>query len=107
MSRRLRDLHRDFRPYAQALYQVAREYNLKPRITSTFRSEREQRRLYEAYLKGRSRLPAAQPGISMHNFGLAFDMVTRDNHWLGQVWESWGGTWGGRFRDPVHFSAPR
>lgn len=21
----------------------------------------------------------------------------------GRVWESWGGRWGGRFGDPIHF----
>lgn len=25
---------------------------------------------------------------------------------LGQVWESWGGVWGGEFRDPIHFEYP-
>lgn len=21
----------------------------------------------------------------------------------GELWESWGGRWGGRFNDPIHF----
>ena len=25
---------------------------------------------------------------------------------LGQVWESWGGIWGGHFKDPIHFEFP-
>jgi len=25
---------------------------------------------------------------------------------LGQVWESWGGVWGGHFKDPIHFEYP-
>jgi len=24
---------------------------------------------------------------------------------FGELWESWGGTWGGRFGDPIHFEA--
>jgi hypothetical protein len=25
---------------------------------------------------------------------------------LGQVWQSWGGVWGGAFNDPIHFEFP-
>lgn len=25
---------------------------------------------------------------------------------LGQVWESWGGVWGGRASDPIHYEYP-
>jgi len=25
---------------------------------------------------------------------------------LGKVWESWGGVWGGHFKDPIHFEFP-
>lgn len=31
------------------------------------------------------------------------DLVSDNNDWLGLVWEAWGGRWGGRFSDPVHF----
>lgn len=33
-------------------------------------------------------------------------MVVNDERYLeplGRVWESWGGRWGGRFNDPIHF----
>jgi len=94
----------DFRPYAEALVQVARQYQLKPRVTSTFRTLREQERLYEDYRRGVSKYPAAPPGQSQHNYGLAFDMTAQDLEWLGAVWKHWGGYW--TSRDPVHFGAP-
>jgi hypothetical protein len=25
---------------------------------------------------------------------------------LGQLWQSWGGIWGGAFNDPIHFEYP-
>ncbi len=101
-------LRSDFRPYAAALYQVALEYRLQPRITSVFRSFAEQRLLYDRYLRGDAPFVAAAPGYSLHNYGLAFDLVVNSAEaqaWLGQVWESWGGRWGGRFQDEPHFDS--
>lgn len=44
----------------------------------------------------------------MHELGRAFD-INADPAvlaQLGQIWESWGGTWGGRDgSDPIHFQA--
>ena len=93
-----------FKPWAEALIQVARRYSLSPHITSGYRSVEKQRRLYERYLLGQHPFPVAPPGKSMHNYGLAFDMISNDNPWLGLVWEYWGGRYGGK-RDSVHFSA--
>ncbi len=97
------DLRPEFRPWATWLYRVAEFNRLRPRVTSTYRSFSQQERLYRDYLQGRSRYPAARPGASLHNFGLAFDMVSDNLEGLGHVWESVGGRWGGRFRDPIHF----
>jgi hypothetical protein len=44
--------------------------------TSGYRSVAKQRQLYAAYRSGRSALPAAPPGSSEHNYGLAVDVVT-------------------------------
>lgn len=44
--------------------------------TSGYRSVAKQRQLYAAYRAGRSRFPAAPPGSSEHNYGLAVDVVT-------------------------------
>lgn len=74
-------------------------------ITSTRRSLDTQRKLYADYVAGRSRYPAARPGTSTHGIGIAFDLhldppVYRE---AGQLWESLGFTWGGRFNDQIHF----
>lgn len=96
----------DLKPYAEALMQALVDAGANPRVTSTLRSMQTQKRLYETYLKGASRYPAAPPGYSPHEQGWAFDIAVNDDSWLadaGDLWESWGGTWGGRFNDPIHF----
>jgi hypothetical protein len=42
-------------------------------ITSGKRSRTEQSRLYQDYISGRSKLPAAPPGRSSHEYGLGLD----------------------------------
>ena len=79
---------------------------LSPQVTSVVRSYATQKRLYDTYRQGKSRYPAAPPGYSAHEQGWAFDLQLNDASWLadaGDLWESWGGTWGGRFNDPIHF----
>jgi LAS superfamily LD-carboxypeptidase LdcB len=64
--------------------------------------------LYRRYVAGQSKYPAAPPGRSYHNYGRAFDVDDASPAQLaamGQLWESWGGRWGGRFGDPIHFEA--
>lgn len=105
-DRALRTLHPDFQPYAAAMLQVLRQYQPGVYITSAKRDSREQTRLYIAYKQGRSRYPAAKPGSSKHELGLAFDLGNVDPRLLraaGRLWESWGGRWGGRFHDVIHF----
>lgn len=99
----MRDLDPRFRPYAVYLYRTAEYYGLQPRVTSTYRSFAEQSRLYHRYITGQSNLPAAPPGRSLHQYGMAFDMVAKQQESLGALWEHMGGRWGGRFRDPVHY----
>ncbi len=108
MSAGLWSLDPDFRPYAQAFIDAVREAGITVQITSTRRSTALQSKLYEAYKRGQSPYPAAPPGHSQHNLGLAFDMDVDDRSVLpilGEIWESLGKgfRWGGRFRDPVHF----
>lgn len=93
----------EFRPYARALVEVAQKYGLRPRVSSTYRSLEEQRRLYERYVAGLHPYPVAPPGQSWHNYGLALDLVSTDNTWLGAVWRHWGGFW--TPSDAVHFGA--
>jgi len=96
------------RPYAEDLLWWAHYYRLSPKVLSVFRSSAQQRRLHEDYLAGRRSTPAAAAGRSLHNHGEAFDLKVaspEDQAWLGEVWESWGGRWGGRFNDPNHFDS--
>lgn len=78
-------------------------------VTSAYRSRRTQECLYQRYISGQSPYPAAKPGNSAHERGLAFDLkITGPPGVLeaaGKVWEQMfpGFVWGGRFRDPIHF----
>lgn len=61
------------------------------------------------------RVPYGHPR-SLHKLRLAADLnlfrasdgaylsSTKDHEPLGELWESWGGTWGGRFEDGNHYS---
>jgi len=97
-------------PYAKYLYNVGKYYDPLLVVTSSFRSSSKQSKLYAKWLSGESQIPAAPPGRSLHGYGLAFDLarIGKDPftdpllNWLGTVWESWGGQYGGQ-RDPVHF----
>jgi LAS superfamily LD-carboxypeptidase LdcB len=81
------------------------------KITSACRSEAQQRKLYQAYLDGKSEFPVAAPGHSAHQRGLAVD-IARDDidpfkdlvlHLVGASWREadpslhWGES------DPIHF----
>lgn len=97
-------------PWAKYLYQVGKYYDPLLVVTSSRRSLAKQQRLYSDWIRGISKIPAAPPGRSLHGYGLAFDLARIGKDplgdpllaWLGQLWESWGGRWGG-IRDPVHF----
>jgi len=106
---RFRQLQPWVQPYAQYLYDVALYNGMSPVVTSTYRSDQRQAVLYERWKRGLSDLPAAPPGKSLHNHGLAFDLVADrgagynsvQQRQLGAFWSSMGGGW---FEsDPVHF----
>lgn len=112
-----RDLQGHLRATAEELLQAGRDMAKElgqspPQITSVKRSRVEQERLYAKYVAGESELPAARPGTSKHELGLAFDLATPSiDPWddellpmLGQLWNEAGGTW--RPSDPVHFEGP-
>jgi LAS superfamily LD-carboxypeptidase LdcB len=93
------------RPIAEWFVAGLESCGVNVTITSTRRSLDEQRRLYDNYIHGRSRYPAAKPGSSTHGQGLAFDLHLDPPVYAaaGRVWESIGFTWGGRFKDEIHF----
>jgi hypothetical protein len=95
-------------PAATRLFNIAVAAGLTPRVSSARRSHAQQALLYRRFLAGQSRFPAAPPGHSAHELGLAFDLWINDETQftdLGSVWEQMGGTWGGHFHDPIHFEA--
>lgn len=114
-----------FVPYADYLYKTGRWYNQVYDwgrgggplvVTSARRSRADQYKLWMKYQRGESQIPAAPPGGSLHEHGLAFDMarlgVDPFNdvllNFLGEIWVEMGGTYGGSWgggADPVHFQA--
>lgn len=99
----------ELQPWAQKLVDLANRAGVQPRVTSTFRTLAKQQQLYAIWKAGGSPYPVATPGTSSHEFGYAFDMVVdnaTDQTDLGKVWEGWGGVWGGRYGDPVHYEFP-
>ena len=93
-------------------------------IVSTIRTEAKQKELYDRYIAGLSDLPAAPPGASAHELGMAIDfnisdVVTKARLASGpaakEVWQKykigelaaqaglrWGGNWTDKQYDPVH-----
>ncbi len=106
----LKELDYRLVPWARWIYALGKSYDPLLVVTSARRSAAKQQRLYDRYRRGETAIPAAPPGRSLHEHGLAFDMarIGKDPlndqllDWLGQVWEWAGGRHGGK-RDPVHF----
>ena len=90
---RFRGLNPTLIPAAEWLFNAALAAGLRPRVTSVFRTRQQQAVLYDRYLRGMSLLPAAPPGKSLHEKGLAFDMVTEDPSTVGATWKALGGQW--------------
>jgi len=103
----LKGLQPFLRPYAEWLLSAAPYAGANTvRLTSVRRSRAQQEQLYKNWLAGRSRFPAAPPGSSKHEYGLAFDMVTEPFSaltTLGAWWKQLGGEWSAT--DPIHFAA--
>lgn len=111
----LAGLRPEFREAVDYLLRVAQYNGLRVQITSTLRTRAQQTTLYERYLRCRgiggrgACLPAAPPGTSDHELGLAIDLVVDGDYRgarqraLGEFWETMGGRWAGEV-DPVHFS---
>lgn len=93
-----RGLWAPLRPYAETLVRAT-----GLRVTSVRRSYTEQLRLWNN--RANNPYPVAYPGTSKHELGYAWDMVGPPAMLAraGAIWESWGGRWGGRVGDPIHF----
>jgi len=95
---------------AESLLHYARRFG-PYRITSACRSEQEQAKLYAAYKAGQSEFPAAAPGHSAHQRGLAVDMGRSDIdpysdmvlHLIGASWRQADPSLVWDESDPIHF----
>lgn len=118
---RIKLLHPIIRDEVLNAYYELFDNNIYIRITQSFRSFDEQNKLYE---QGRSTpgiiITKAKPGLSYHNYGLAFDFClinpidqTISWDWKSQAWSStvqlfkdlnykWGGDFPGKFKDYPH-----
>lgn len=108
MTSSLKLLVPELRDAAESLVEEARQAGLRPIVTSTRRTFAQQKVLYEKFLRGESRYPASPPGMGSHETGEAFDLVITPMDYLadlGDLWESWGGRWGGTWNNPdeIHF----
>jgi len=106
----LRGLHGSIRPMAVELLYAAAAKGIPLVITSGFRSSDAQARLYAQGRTTPGRIVThAKPGVSWHNYGLAFDVaVLKDGKatwpndralWnrIGAIGKLVGLTWGGDF----------
>lgn len=94
-----------FQRLARALLEDAEASGIPAQVTSTYRSTAVQRCLYREYLAGNRILPVARPGLSLHEYGLAIDLVfptSADQTLVGSLDSEYGMKWGGP-KDPVHF----
>jgi len=107
-SHSLSNLQPWLRPYAEWLVSVAPSAGARSvRITSVQRSRARQQALYSRFKSGRAQFPAAPPGRSLHEYALAWDMVTEPFSaltTLGGWWKQLGGSWS--TSDRIHFSVP-
>lgn len=96
-------LHPTLRTIIRNLPAVSREYGFRYRITSAYRSPSKQAWLYQQYLAGKTPYVVAPPGTSLHEKGLAIDVISDRPDYLVSLLTSAGLSWGGE-GDPVHFS---
>lgn len=124
-SHRLAALDPVARKNLDAALRDMKRHGLRPRLTTTFRSQREQSGIYRCYHRRNCRsrrgiYRAARPGTSLHEAGLAVDVagvaagnrrhrrITRDGKKIVRIMQKHGFKWPHGMRDPVHFEiSPR
>lgn len=102
MAVNLTRLKQPLKTIARNLPRVAREYGINAQITSGYRSRAQQAKLYSDYINGYSQYPANPPGYSMHEKGMAIDVVADDQDALTDLLTGAGLVWGGP-SDPIHY----
>ena len=88
----------------EAKRDLARKSNKTISVISSYRSWAKQAMLYARYKAGLSSLPAAPPGSSFHNIGLAIDITNWSDQEVRSALTKHGWNWGSGFGDKVHFS---
>lgn len=124
-SHRLASLDPVARKNLDAALREMKRRGLRPRLTTTFRSQREQSGIYRCYHRRNCRsrrgiYRAARPGTSLHEAGLAVDVagvaagnrrhrrLTRDGKKIVRIMRKHGFKWPHGMGDPVHFEiSPR
>ncbi len=108
MSVRLEDLHPDVELYARLVIGWAKYYGIPVTVLSTRRTCAQQAFLFTSYLQNpTTRIPAARPGESAHQYGLAFYAKTTPQY-------QWAWDWLRQYvgfhllgsRDPHHAEVP-
>jgi len=95
-------LHPKLKTIARNIPRVARAYGFNARVTSGYRSYATQARLYREYISGRALYPVNPPGQSLHEKGLAIDVVSDNQPLLVQLMTNIGLVWAGP-GDDIHF----
>jgi hypothetical protein len=94
-----------------AWWLFVRRLGLQLSIVSGRRRTERQAELYRRYKAGLSKFPAARPGDSMHERGLAVDVTGSSAaiQLAGRYARYFGLLWGGLFRraDPIHIEQAR
>lgn len=92
----------EVRAAEERLARLARRAGITFVVTSRFRSIEKQTALFKRWKKGLSKFPVAVPGLSTHNYGVAFDAVSNNQSRLGALAREAGLIWAGK-NDVVHF----
>ena len=117
-SKRLKTLDNDTRVRLNSAMRDMRKRGIKPRVNSTFRSNAEQRSIYQCSHSSRCRARrgiygAKPPGTSMHEAGLAVDLggvakgrrrrLTPKGQKMVRIMRKHGFKWRYGMKDPAHF----
>lgn len=105
MAVNLSKLHPRLRHIAKNIPRAAAYIGVRARVTSGYRNPKLQAKLYADYQAGLSHYPVAPPGSSLHEKGLAIDVVSDNESDMVRLLTSVGLIWAGE-GDPVHFALP-